>query len=276
MGSIGDAPKGKGKRPKNKPTLTDANKPVIDALRDNLQGNKIWICKDDTLEVNRKPLEGFVCTPGEGVTAEEHTNVLLSAINNMLSNMEQAETVVEAVMEFDEFEQEGEVHFIYPNLSDRNMWRNVVNYRMPNNFIRRLAEQYSIEQNIAVRWVLEYLKYMYIKSLHPNSWEGLGTLIKRKLGRTWAGRVIRKRKLGKYKKRNINIQKMTLGGEKPYKITFDIIIQDKHNPKSIGPLDITIPAMAMFFAKKKLVEHLKNSIDIHVRDFDIVVEDDDD
>lgn len=169
MGSIGDAPKGKGKRPKNKPTLTDANKPVIDALRDNLQGNKIWICKDDTLEVNRKPLEGFVCTPGEGVTAEEHTNVLLSAINNMLSNMEQAETVVEAVMEFDEFEQEGEVHFIYPNLSDRNMWRNVVNYRMPNNFIRRLAEQYSIEQNIAVRWVLEYLKYMYIKSLHPNS-----------------------------------------------------------------------------------------------------------
>ena len=81
----------------------------------------------------------------------------------------------------------------------------------------------------------------------------------------------RKRKLGTYKKRKVNIQKMT--GPKNYKVTFDIIIHDNEAPpEPIGPFEIEIPARAMYFAKEKLRMHLKNNIDIHVHDFEIVVE----
>jgi hypothetical protein len=114
--------------------------------------------------------------------------------------------------------------------------------------------------------------------LNPETgkWEGVYSLILKRFGITRIQKAVRKRKLGTYKTRKIKIQQLALGGEKSYKITFDILILDKHNPKSIGPLNIEIPAKAMFFGKKKLVQHLKNSVDIHVHDFEIVVEADED
>jgi hypothetical protein len=164
------------RKPKNKPVLTDANKPVIDALRDNLQGTKIWICKNDTLEVNRKPLEGFVCTPCEGVTPEEHVRILTSAIESLLEGTKEADTVMAVVFPeeevnelVEESEQDNPVHFIYPNLSDRDMWRSVVHFEMPSEFINRLSKQYSITKVLASIWVSDYFKFMYIKALQPTS-----------------------------------------------------------------------------------------------------------
>lgn len=165
-GPVEDKPK-KARRPKNKPSITNANKPVIDALRDNLQGNKIWICKDDTIEVNRKPLVGFVCTPGEGISVEEHTQVLLSAINNMLSGNSDADAVIGAIMEEDE--DDVPFHFIYPNMSDRNMWRDLIYFNMPELFNKRLHAMYGQDKQFDLTWVREYMRFMYIKSLHPTA-----------------------------------------------------------------------------------------------------------
>lgn len=159
----------KSKRPKNKQVLNSTNKQVIDALRDNLDGNKIWICKDDTLEVNRKPLEGFVATPGEGVSVEDHIQTLLSAILIMLDDQlldaiiqDEADNVIDAIFEEDK-------DWGYPNMSDKDMWRRIYDFDMPSEFVRRLAKQYSIQQNLAAKWTIEYLKFMYIKSIHPTA-----------------------------------------------------------------------------------------------------------
>ena len=158
------------KRKKSNPVLTKENTPVINAVRDALQGNKIWICKDDTIEVNRKPLEGFVATPGEGVSTEEHVKVLISAIDSMTEGNSEASKVVDIVFEdLDEVVDESSDHFIYPNLTDRDMWRQVRHFDIPENFLRRLAEQHPITQNTASIWIMDYLKYMYIKAHRPTS-----------------------------------------------------------------------------------------------------------
>lgn len=114
------------------------------------------------------------------------------------------------------------------------------------------------------------------KNANTGKWEKMGSFILTKLGFKKLHEKVRRLILGRYKKRKVKLQKMAIGGTKMYKVTFDVVMQDKNGSKLLDTFDIEIPAKAMFFAKKKLVQHLKNNINIHVHDFEIMFEEDDD
>lgn len=174
-GPIRDANYRNNRKTKNKPALSSRNKPVIDALRDNLPGTKIWVCKDDTIEVNRKPLNGFVATPADNVAPEAHARVLIAAIKLLLEDVksdkkiqDEVDEVVEIVFLNSDQVLSGD-KIMPPHISDPDTWYRATEFVYPSGFQNRLCEMYGFTPTQVRTITYEYLKFMYIKSLHPTS-----------------------------------------------------------------------------------------------------------
>lgn len=73
-------------------------------------------------------------------------------------------------------------------------------------------------------------------------------------------------KIKRYKQKKVKQSKLVV--ERDYWIEFNIVIKDKDQPQTIGPFNIVVPAKGIYFAKRNLRQHLKNSIDIEVVQFE--------
>lgn len=73
-------------------------------------------------------------------------------------------------------------------------------------------------------------------------------------------------RLRRYKMKKVKMSKLIQDDH--YFVEFNIIIQDATNPQSLGPFNITVPARGIYFAKRRIVKHLQETIDIEVLNFD--------
>lgn len=55
--------------------------------------------------------------------------------------------------------------------------------------------------------------------------------------------------------------------ERDYKIFFYVTINDNKNPQKVGPYDMIVPGRGIYFAKRRLLNHIVSNVDVEIIDF---------
>jgi len=179
------------KKPYRKPRrnpINDENKSVIDALRKEFSDAKLWVGFDDSLEVNRRVIDGMKVTPGVGVTVDDHIAVLSAAIRNKIESFSEADQIIDTllakpkskpkkILKTDEIPTTSDrvsdrldfVELLFPNMTDHKTWDRISMFEMPYNFSYILGKQYMCGSSETSNCICEYKKFMYLKSVYPDS-----------------------------------------------------------------------------------------------------------
>lgn len=78
---------------------------------------------------------------------------------------------------------------------------------------------------------------------------------------------LRKLKIQAYKSKKIKSAKLL--SPKNFRIYFDLVLRDKNGVVVLRDFDIVVPGQGIYFAKKDLRRHIKNNIDIVLKDFHV-------